>query len=268
MNIKATVITVSYNSEKTIERTIKSVLDQTYDGLEYIIVDGASTDNTVEIIRKYEPLFNGRLRFISEPDKGMYNAMNKGIKMATGTIIGIINSDDWYEPDAIERIVKAYEEAGKINPDGETVDDAETGPLILCAKTCVFNDDKPVDMGSLDPEKLKSDGMAAHPSCFVTKDAYDILGGFDERYKYVGDYDLMLRAYEDKRIRFIPVDAHTSNYVIGGASASGKAYLELLSLQSRYGIISKKEYITDSFKARLAALFIKLGLKPISLKKL
>ncbi len=189
MNIKATVITVSYNSEKTIERTIKSVLDQTCDDLEYIIVDGASTDGTMDIVRKYEPMFNGRLRYISEPDKGMYNAMNKGI------------------------------------------------------------------------------GMATHPSCFVTKDACDILGGFDERYKYVEEYDLMLRANEDKRIKFIPVDAHTSNYVTGGVSASGKAYIELLPLQARYGIISKKEFFVNSFKARLAALFIKLGLKPITLRK-
>ena len=91
------IITICYNSERTIERTIKSVLAQTFRDYEYIIVDGGSNDSTLDIVRRYEPLFEGRLNWKSEPDKGIYNAMNKGIERSRGNIIGIVNSDDWLE---------------------------------------------------------------------------------------------------------------------------------------------------------------------------
>ena len=94
--MKITLITVSYNSELTISETIESVLNQTYFNIEYIIVDGNSSDNTLRIVKKCEKLFLGRLKWISEPDKGLYDAMNKGIKAATGDIIGILNSDDFF----------------------------------------------------------------------------------------------------------------------------------------------------------------------------
>ena len=107
-----TIITVSYNSEKTIAKTIESVLNQTYSDIEYIIVDGASKDGTVKISESFIEKFNekeGRtLEIVSEPDKGMYDALNKGAKMATGEIVGQINADDWYEPDAVEKMVKFY----------------------------------------------------------------------------------------------------------------------------------------------------------------
>ena len=105
-NIKVSIITVCFNSEKTIRRTIESVLYQTYPNIEYIIVDGKSTDGTVDIVKEYLPAFQKRLRYVSERDKGIYDAMNKGIRLSAGDVIGIINSDDFYEPDAVENIVK------------------------------------------------------------------------------------------------------------------------------------------------------------------
>lgn len=107
------IITVCRNSEKTIQDTIESVLHQTYDSLEYIVIDGQSTDNTVEILHSYEEKFADRhitYRYISEKDKGIYDAMNKGIRMASGELIGIINSDDWYEPNAVECAAAHYSE--------------------------------------------------------------------------------------------------------------------------------------------------------------
>ena len=98
------IITITYNSEKTVERTIKSVLAQTCKDYEYIIVDGASKDSTIDIVKKYEPLFEGRMKWKSEPDKGIYNAMNKGIERSSGEIMGIVNSDDWIEPNALSFI--------------------------------------------------------------------------------------------------------------------------------------------------------------------
>ncbi len=99
------IITVCLNSEKTIEQTIQSVINQTYPNIEYIIIDGKSTDRTLEIIDKYK----GKISIlVSESDEGIYDAMNKGLKLATGELIGIINSDDWYESDAVETIVNSF----------------------------------------------------------------------------------------------------------------------------------------------------------------
>lgn len=109
-----TILTVAYNAEKTIARTIDAVLKQTYTEIEYIIIDGASTDKTLEIARGYQEIFDkteGRiLEIVSEPDKGMYDALNKGAKLAHGELVGQINADDWYEPDAVETMVNLYVE--------------------------------------------------------------------------------------------------------------------------------------------------------------
>ena len=103
--MKVSVITVTWNSGATLRDTLESVLRQTYLDIEHIIVDGGSTDNTMELVREYEPRYHGRLRYVSEPDKGIYDAMNKGIRMATGDIIGILNSDDFYTSSDIVEIL-------------------------------------------------------------------------------------------------------------------------------------------------------------------
>ena len=94
--MKISIITAAYNSAPTLGDTIKSVLGQTYRDIEYIIVDGKSTDDTLDVIMQYEPLFNGRLKWVSEKDGGIYDAMNKGFKMSTGDVVGILNSDDFF----------------------------------------------------------------------------------------------------------------------------------------------------------------------------
>lgn len=114
MDVPVTIITVAYNSAKTIERTIASVFNQTYSNIEYIIVDGASTDETVQVAQRYQQMFDqteGRsLTILSEPDKGMYDALNKGAAMAHGELVGQINSDDYYEPDAVATMVEFYQQ--------------------------------------------------------------------------------------------------------------------------------------------------------------
>ena len=94
--MKISLVTVSFNSAKTLADTIESVLRQDYDDYEYLVIDGGSTDGTVDILKKYEPQFSGKMHWISEPDQGMYDGINKGIRMATGDVVGIINSDDFY----------------------------------------------------------------------------------------------------------------------------------------------------------------------------
>ncbi|WP_051555489.1 glycosyltransferase family 2 protein [Anaerovibrio lipolyticus] len=103
--VKISIVTVSFNSAKTIEQTIKSVINQSYKNIEYIIIDGGSTDGTLDVIKKYEPYIS---YWVSEPDKGIYDAMNKGIKVATGDLIGFINSDDWYETTTLARYAKVF----------------------------------------------------------------------------------------------------------------------------------------------------------------
>lgn len=107
--MKISIVTVTWNSAATLRDTIESVLKQNYKNLEYIIADGLSKDETVNIIKEYEPKFNGRMKWFSEKDKGMYDAMNKGIQMATGDIVGIINSDDFFHrTDVISKVAEAF----------------------------------------------------------------------------------------------------------------------------------------------------------------
>ena len=109
MNIS--IITITFNSAITLRDTIQSVFSQSYPNIEYIIIDGSSTDDTVSSIHEFEPQFNGRMRWISEPDKGLYDAMNKGIRIATGDIVGIINSDDFYHrTDIITKVVESFQD--------------------------------------------------------------------------------------------------------------------------------------------------------------
>ena len=109
--VKVSIITASYNSAQTIGDTMRSVMIQTWSDIEYIVVDGASTDGTQDVIRQNEALFDGRLKWVSEQDGGIYDAMNKGIQMATGDVVGILNSDDYFtSSDVIERMVKAFDD--------------------------------------------------------------------------------------------------------------------------------------------------------------
>lgn len=253
-SVKISVITVCYNSEKTIEKTLESMLAQTYANYEYIIVDGASTDRTLDIVNKYREKFGERLKIISEPDDGIYDAMNKGIRNATGEIVGIINSDDYYESCALEEIVKA-----RFNT--RDVDYA-----IYHGKMNSWAGDNVVDVSVMVPEEL-DDHMGPHPSCFVTRKTYEDLGMFDTKFKYVADYDFMLKMYKSGKVKFIPVDAIVANFTLGGACSTHRAYLDLLTLRKKYGHMSGKEVFVARFKAKLAKMFENMGLKPIRLKK-
>ena len=221
------VITVCYNSEKTIRKTIESVLNQTYTNIEYIVIDGKSTDATLDAVREYSVRFGDRMKVISEPDHGIYDAMNKGIRLAKGQLIGIINSDDYYEDSAVEDIVEAW--------DGSSLQILH-GLMrsIVNGKACS------VVMNYSDWLQEK---MIQHPSCFVTKDVYDKIGLFNTGYKYVADYEFMLRAKQNKDVTFVPVYSIIANFLDGGMSERSAAALEELKLKRRKGIISCFQYI-------------------------
>lgn len=206
------IITISFNSEKTIERTIKSVLAQTNKDYEYIIVDGASKDCTLDIVKKYEPLFEGRMKWKSEPDTGIYNAMNKGVKRSTGELIGIVNSDDWLEQDAIEQVVKLAEKTPNY------------ANCIFCGSLNFHYQDGSDQVMESDEERFYK-GMkrhslnhgAYHPSMFVGKMVYETIGLFDENYKVIADTDFIDRCY-DGGVQFIFTKAVINNMSDGGAS--------------------------------------------------
>lgn len=188
-----------YNSSKTIQRTFESVLRQSYPEIEYLVIDGKSTDGTVDIIKKYETLFQGRMRWISEEDEGIYDAMNKGIAMASGELIGIINSDDYYEHNAVEIIKKEM---------------TEEKYQILYGAMRIWKNGMEESVSILSHQFLK-DRMIGHPSCFVTRAVYEDFGYYDTRYSSVADYDFMLKMAVNKAVHFIPVYELIANFVSG-----------------------------------------------------
>src|SRR5574344_628581 len=158
--MKISLITVCYNSEETIEDTLKSVLNQTYRNYEYIIIDGLSKDNTLSIIKQYESKFNGKLKYISEKDKGLYDAMNKGIELATGDIVGILNSDDiLYDENVFELINKSFDK----DTDG------------VYSNLLLMNEDFTKVTRNFKSKKVtKKKGFhPPHPTLYLKKDIYD-----------------------------------------------------------------------------------------------
>lgn len=222
------IITVCYNSEKTIERTIKSVLNQTNKDYEYIIIDGGSTDNTLNIVMQYEPSFEGKLKYISEKDNGIYDAMNKGISMANGELIGLLNSDDYYEHDALEIMNSKY----------ETLDDKDKKHLVMYGFQRIVKDDKELAVEMYHHNNLDKQ-MISHPTCFVSRDTYKDFGMFDTKYRSASDYDLMMRLYHKTDTVFVPIYKVITNFERGGMSASGVGQKETAMIRHEYGLVPK-----------------------------
>jgi len=182
--MKVSIITVAYNSQATISDTIKSVINQTYKDIEYIIIDGASTDNTMSIIEAYKDNIH---TIVSEPDSGLYDAMNKGIQYATGDVIGILNSDDYYENNAvIEKIVNTIKQsnADVCYADLNYVHPVNTSKVIRRWKS-----------GKFRKSSFYYGWMPPHPTIFVKKRVYNKVGLFNLGLKSAADYELILRIF-------------------------------------------------------------------------
>ena len=202
--MKVTVITICFNSEAVIKKTIESVLNQTYTDIEYIIIDGASKDKTVEIAESYKDAFADKgidFKIFSEPDKGIYDAMNKGIAKATGELVGLINSGDFYEPQMIETAVKAYEEKPY---------DIFYGDINL------IKDNGQIIVKKSRYDKFPTSRHWNHPTMVVRKAYYDEIG----TYKCEGihdDFEFFLRARK-KNARITIKNVTLANFMTGGAS--------------------------------------------------
>ena len=211
--MKISLITVTFNSASTLRDTFDSVLKQEYVDYEYIVVDGGSKDTTVDLIKEYEPLFNGRMRWISERDNGMYDGINKGIRMSTGDVVGIINSDDFYHRTDIfniiadafdDRSIQAiYGDVRFVNPDN-------------LQKTVRY-----YDSSSFKPSKFRWGWMPAHPSFFTYRENFERCGYYKENYKIAADYELLIRHLYVNKVpyKYLPVDFLMMR--TGGKSTSG-----------------------------------------------
>jgi len=204
---RISIITVVKNNAQTIKDAIDSVLSQTYQNIEYTVIDGGSTDGTVEIIKSY----GGKItKFISEPDNGIYDAMNKGIKLATGDIIGILNSDDVYFNEyVIENVVKKFEETNVdcVYGDLYFVRKSDLGKVVRYWKSSVFI------QGS-----FSKGWHPPHPTFFVRRAIYEKYGLFDLNFKIAADYELMLRFLEKYKISNSYIPEVLVKMRVGGVS--------------------------------------------------
>lgn len=228
------IVTICFNSEKTIERTIVSVLSQDYDNYEYIIIDGASTDNTLHIVNAYvkRPEYKHKMRVFSEKDNGIYDAFNKGCKKSVGKYIWLVNSDDYIESNALSIVYNKIKQ------------EKEPYPIISGGLRFIYSNGMPDQVAIMTKERAivryrqASIGIN-HPATLVPKDTYERIGYYDDRYRIMADMDWFRRAYESNE-RFLWIDDILTNMTEGGVSTT----LHLRQLCSDRWLYTKKFYHT------------------------
>lgn len=210
MNPKVSIITVCFNSAKTIRDTIESVLSQDYPSIEYIVIDGGSSDETVAIIKEYA----GRISvIISEKDRGIYDAMNKGIALANGEIVGMLNSDDIYiNEHAVSELMKTMDDS---KADSVFADLVIVDPLDLSKVLRYY------DSSYFTPNKFRFGWMPAHPTFFVKKSLYDKVGPYSLDYKISADYEMLIRLLWVQKASYAYLQKPIVRMRYGGASTSG-----------------------------------------------
>lgn len=208
--MRFSIITVTWNSDKTVEDTIKSVLCQTYKNYEYLIIDGLSKDTTLDIARKYEPLFEGRMKIYSEKDKGIYDAMNKGFQKATGDVLMLINSDDLFSrPDALQLVIDEFLKNPEI--DGVYAD------LNYVSQNNVDNIVRVWKTGKQKP--MRYGWLPAHPTFYVKREIYKKYGYFNLSYPLAADFELMLRFIEKYKVRLTYLPLSLVKMRLGGTTS-------------------------------------------------
>ena len=196
---KVSIVTVVYNAQDVLEKAILSVLNQAYDNIEYLIIDGKSTDSTVEIIKKYD----NNIIWISEPDNGIFDAMNKGLKISTGDWMLFLGADDTLEPDGIQNLINHTNDAD----------------IVYGNTHLIFKNGQKRKQFSDPVECIKHKMIAAHQSFIVKKKVFDTIGNFNLEYKLSADYDFMIRAYLSNHT-FKKINEFVANYNIYGQSSN------------------------------------------------
>jgi len=237
------VVTVVYNGELYLEQTIKSVIDQSYDNIEYIIIDGGSTDSTLDIVKKYEDKID---YWISEPDHGIYNAMNKGITLTTGKYIGFLNADDWYNYDAIENIVFSLH---------------KNDPVFIFANVDFYSHDNIfTETMSANIENYKRTMPFGHPSLFVKNTLIQKIL-FDEQYPTASDYDFICKLILEK-YPYLYLDKSIVNFRLGGISTTANTDKELFTIRYKhFGFVTALYAVLTTTNRPLISTSIKLLLR-------
>ena len=244
--MKLSIITATYNSERTLRDTMESILSQTFQDFEYIIVDGASKDATLDIIREYEPRFQGKMRYLSEPDKGIYDAMNKGFAMATGDVIGILNSDDFFtSEDVLQTVVDGFagEYVDAVYADIHFVGTDDLTKCVRYYSSSVFR-----------PWMMRFGMIPAHPSFYCRKAVYDQYGSFDTTYRIAADFEILLRLIFIHRIRTRYVKKDFVTMRLGGASTTGYGSWSLI-MKEHLQIMKQHGVVTNRFLLSLRYIY-------------
>lgn len=239
---KISVVTATWNSAATIEDTLRSVVNQTYGNIEHIIVDGGSSDATMDIVRRYADAYQTRgleLKWISGPDKGIYDAMNKGIGLASGEIVGLLNSDDFFTtPTVLEKVAEVFASQGSsidaVYGDIHYVKPDKLGKCVRYYSSKRFK-----------RERMRMGFMPAHPSFYCRRAIYKQYGLFDISFKIAADFEQLLRLIYIHRIntRYIPMDFVTMR--TGGASSSG--FSSHRRIYSEHRRAYKKNQVNSNF---------------------
>jgi glycosyltransferase involved in cell wall biosynthesis len=244
--LKISIITVCYNSYDTIEKTFQSIKSQSYQNIEYIVVDGGSTDGTLKFIELYNKEIT---KYISESDKGLYDAMNKGVALATGELIGILNSDDVFTDNkVIENIVKFHKKNNVDASLGNVTQFSKAGKTVrkYSAKNWI-------------PEKLKIGFMPPHPSIFFKKELFEKHGNYHLDYVSGADYELIVRFFLKHNISWKFSNITTTAMLIGGISSSGISSYLLISKEI-IRALSRNDIRFNSLKIHLRGFWKLLGL--------
>lgn len=207
---KVSIITVCYNSRKTIRATIESVARQTYENIEYIVIDGGSTDGTIDIVSELKENISD---FISEPDRGIYDAMNKGITASNGDVVGFLNSDDVYaDKYAIARLMDRMKAEGSdtVFADLVMVDPQDTDRMV-----------RYYDSGAFSLKKLRFGWMPAHPTFLAKRDVYLKHGLYSLNYKIAADYEMIVRLLYANKVSYAYLSLPVVKMRAGGLSTRG-----------------------------------------------
>lgn len=238
--MKVSIITVTYNSAETVEQTILSVINQTYPNIEYIIIDGGSSDDTLNIAAKFKDKI---ARIVSEKDRGIYDALNKGISMASGDVIGLLHSDDFYiHNKVVEQYVDQFNESNvdAVYSDLYYVDQTNTNTIIRKWKS-----------GDYSPGAFLNGWMPPHPTFFVRKSIYKKFGEFDLRFQSAADYELMLRFIHKHGIKLRYLPEFTIKMRQGGKSNVS------LANRLRANLEDRKAWEVNGIKPRFYTLYLK-----------
>ena len=212
--MKVTLITVCRNAASVIAETLDNVITQTHPKIELVVIDGASTDGTVEILRVYEEKLRGhssvRMVLVSEPDKGIYDAMNKGLRIATGDVIGFVNAGDLLmTPDVINKVVRTFESSGA---------DAVYGDIIMVDEKDIYRVHRTWLSGNYDRKNFRKGWMPPHVATFIKKSVYDRYGHFNTDLRIGADYEILLRFLYKHRITTVHQPEILVRFRLGGMS--------------------------------------------------